>query len=135
MRGVYTSGLRRLLWTTGSSPHARGLLECVVTRFIKHGIIPACAGFTHIEYCPQTATEDHPRMRGVYFWLVISADVAIGSSPHARGLRGRGPCGLDRPGIIPACAGFTGTRARRRRRASDHPRMRGVYPVRNWTSI
>ena len=52
---------------------------------------------------------------------------ARGSSPLARGLLARDlrRMGLDR--IIPARAGFTAARVRRRRRGADHPRSRGVY--------
>ena len=53
----------------------------------------------------------------------------FGSSPLARGLPG-GVSGCVRPrGIIPARAGFTRRRGRRRRRGPDHPRSRGVYHV------
>ena len=54
-------------------------------------------------------------------------DCATGSSPLARGL----PCffhvGGDRPGIIPARAGFTRRGARFVLTYRDHPRSRGVY--------
>ena len=58
----------------------------------------------------------------------------MGSSPLARGLRSSR---ISRPGflgIIPARAGFTSRGCRRRRRRADHPRSRGVYPLRPRTS-
>ena len=66
-------------------------------------------------------------MRGVYAQTVTIFSQRSGSSPHARGLPGGfdGLAGGLR--IIPACAGFTGTRPGRGSRRSDHPRMRGVY--------
>jgi len=72
-------------------------------------IIPACAGSTI--YGPL----------GVLF--------PLGSSPRARGAQGS-PFGQRvRWGIIPACAGSTGARHRRRGRRSDHPRVRGEHVV------
>ena len=51
----------------------------------------------------------------------------LGSSPLARGLRnGEFKTWRERR-IIPARAGFTGRRRRRRSRPPDHPRSRGVY--------
>ena len=53
--------------------------------------------------------------------------VNAGSSPLARGLRGRagiGPCSV---GIIPARAGFTGFTTHTCTVNRDHPRSRGVY--------
>ena len=53
--------------------------------------------------------------------------VALGSSPLARGLRGRyeiSPCYRR---IIPARAGFTVDAQPRERGLGDHPRSRGVY--------
>ena len=111
----------------GSSPLARGLRDETTGTVGVGRIIPARAGFTR----PRTATgrgdPDHPRSRGVYTITTPGGYQPGGSSPLARGLRGRGrPDGGDE-GIIPARAGFTaGSRARARRR-SDHPRSRGVY--------
>ena len=50
-----------------------------------------------------------------------------GSSPHARGARGRGDHHDVRSGIIPACAGSTCWRARCRCSCRDHPRMHGEH--------
>ena len=86
-RGVYASEPRSLRVTSGSSPLARGLREHLDACALKHGIIPARAGFT------------------LFRWSSISP--SAGSSPLARGLRWR-PSGRHvAGGIIPARAGFT----------------------------
>ena len=70
---------------------------------------------------------DHPRSRGVYSHDPPSFSRSPGSSPLARGLRGRrGRCGAAR-GIIPARAGFTWGHHRVGCQPRDHPRSRGVY--------
>ena len=53
--------------------------------------------------------------------------IARGSSPLARGLRGRGSGPNRRRGIIPARAGFTVSSFLPSFLAWDHPRSRGVY--------
>ena len=50
-----------------------------------------------------------------------------GSSPHTRGLPSPSVNVTDRPGIIPAHAGFTPWRRASCAAGSDHPRTRGVY--------
>ena len=51
----------------------------------------------------------------------------MGSSPLARGLRGRRPRPPHPHGIIPARAGFTSSPPSTSSTPSDHPRSRGVY--------
>ena len=91
---------------------------------------------------------DHPRSRGVYLPKALLSSASQGSSPLARGLRGRLVPGLRGPGgssplarglldvvppfrprawIIPARAGFTLRPRRGHRSDADHPRSRGVY--------
>ena len=106
-RGVYNPHWEHGIVAEGSSPLARGLQPPLGARYRGRGIIPARAGFTHIEYCPQTATEDHPRSRGVYTWW------------RARAIK---ICW-----IIPARAGFTPPWNPSRSASRDHPRSRGVY--------
>ena len=50
-----------------------------------------------------------------------------GSSPHTRGLRGRGFQESVSYGIIPAYAGPTSTTETGLRSCWDHPRIRGAY--------
>ena len=106
-RGVYPVTSSSTAVRTGSSPLARGLPR---TR------APATRA------CP-----DHPRSRGVYQGLTGPSGQRVGSSPLARGLRMVADRGPDRPGIIPARAGFTPPRWPCGGPATDHPRSRGVY--------
>ena len=126
-RGVYIACAACWGTTPGSSPLARGLLELLPRAAHQDGIIPARAGFTPTGDDRADQLEDHPRSRGVYRTTGWAGASAGGSSPLARGLRGRrrrfgAPCR-----IIPARAGFTSHPAWCRRRTPDHPRSRGVY--------
>ena len=111
----------------GSSPLARGLPFRYGIEVGGRGIIPARAGFTGPRsHCSQRAP-DHPRSRGVYASFGAARADDGGSSPLARGLRGRAAALRLRARIIPARAGFTGTRTGPTVREWDHPRSRGVY--------
>ena len=111
------------------------------------GIIPARAGFTPWGDGAGRSRVDHPRSRGVYGGdhhalfggqgssplarglpcFLLTHALTNGSSPLARGLR-RWAILLPRSdGIIPARAGFTHIRERKRKNRKDHPRSRGVY--------
>ena len=107
MRGVYSCAGSLLALVTGSSPHARGLLTGMSMIVSAIRIIPACAGFTHLMILSVCPPADHPRMRGVYVGAEYGTDIDSGSSPHARGLLDIVVLIPQRPGIIPACAGFT----------------------------
>ena len=126
-RGVYCGRHWILRRVTGSSPLARGLLGDAVALDDRGRIIPARAGFTLGGPREGVAPQDHPRSRGVYHkaWIV-EADEG-GSSPLARGLRGRGGARRPRGRIIPARAGFTQASAGAGQPSADHPRSRGVY--------
>ena len=108
-RGVYPNAALQVVRNLGSSPLARGLLECRVGRGQRLRIIPARAGFTSWSTTPTRRTTDHPRSRGVYFMSAFTGMRIRGSSPLARGLRRR----------------HHGWRRIHR----DHPRSRGVYPL------
>ena len=111
----------------GSSPLARGLLPRTVRGPGAQRIIPARAGFTPRASSTGKPKSDHHRSRGVYSPDSVMTLIVCGSSPLARGLRHVGSGRLHVGGIIPARAGFTPRRWRRRRRGPDHPRSRGVY--------
>ena len=91
------------------------------------GIIPARAGFTPIHPPTYLLMRDHPRSRGVYSTGWNGTTLPRGSSPLARGLRAHELAAWQRVRIIPARAGFTGSRTRRGGLQGDHPRSRGVY--------
>ena len=90
-------------------------------------IIPARAGFTSDPSCPPRDSADHPRSRGVYASSALWVVLMTGSSPLARGLRGRRGPGAQGHRIIPARAGFTPISPSPVCDARDHPRSRGVY--------
>ena len=126
-RGVYRSHPRRHGSGSGSSPLARGLHGPAPGGVLAVGIIPARAGFTHQHHGEHAHARDHPRSRGVYQDIWLTSQSCLGSSPLARGLPRAGLIGIRGRGIIPARAGFTSPRRRRRLRGRDHPRSRGVY--------
>ena len=114
-RGVYraTGHFERVMW--GSSPLARGLRTPVLTVVNELRIIPARAGFTPRRSPGAWPAQDHPRSRGVYPAPTGREAKPPGSSPLARGLRLALSRTAGHPGIIPARAGFTWSRAGRRR--------------------
>ena len=111
----------------GSSPHTRGARPLPRPRGVGRRIIPAYAGSTLPEGPRQGADADHPRIRGEHASRALTRNIVPGSSPHTRGARPVQP----RPGsaarIIPAYAGSTRFRRRRRERFRDHPRIRGEH--------
>ena len=126
-RGVYDD---RTAWPyedTGSSPLARGLLAQGLQDRGGARIIPARAGFTQVCSTPTPTVWDHPRSRGVYRPPFRISRTRAGSSPLARGLRGRNIPTVRGIRIIPARAGFTGGSVHVGRLDPDHPRSRGVY--------
>ena len=126
-RGVYRGVTAEEQRRYGSSPLARGLPRRHRRRTEALRIIPARAGFTGAGRSPRGRRRDHPRSRGVYAPTSPAQCASHGSSPLARGLRGRA-CTRRRPHrIIPARAGFTRSPPRCAAGRPDHPRSRGVY--------
>ena len=111
----------------GSSPLARGLLNCRRYMCSSCGIIPARAGFTKQQFSTMAIQWDHPRSRGVYRKIRATASNMQGSSPLARGLPLHIPAELPDARIIPARAGFTRFVVNTVHYLPDHPRSRGVY--------
>ena len=66
-RGVYAATSKSVMIDSGSSPLARGLLRCQRRALLRHGIIPARAGFTGRPASHRLTETDHPRSRGVYY--------------------------------------------------------------------
>ena len=126
-RGVYAATSKSVMIDSGSSPLARGLLRCQRRALLRHGIIPARAGFTGRPASHRLTETDHPRSRGVYSHKIVFSENDLGSSPLARGLLLQQQLLHRRRRIIPARAGFTPGRSVGRPRAGDHPRSRGVY--------
>ena len=108
-RGVYAADYGTVDKPEGSSPLARGLLQCRIPDKRRRWIIPARAGFTRRVSHLDRSDADHPRSRGVYRWLQRRQRIWMGSSPLARGLPTTSGPGVRRHRIIPARAGFTVT--------------------------
>ena len=126
-RGVYDSKRPGTSSISGSSPHTRGLRAAGWWTTSVTGIIPAHAGFTPGRASPGRRTTDHPRTRGVYGRSDDGREMALGSSPHTRGLPTSASPHPPLPRIIPAHAGFTTAPTPPTASSPDHPRTRGVY--------
>ena len=74
-----------------------------------------------------SASQDHPRSRGVYAGAGFGFMVGAGSSPLARGLLTASDELVRAGRIIPARAGFTAHVEIVLSLFWDHPRSRGVY--------
>jgi len=66
-------------------------------------------------------------IRGERLGVEVATMFWIGSSPHTRGTRRRGPRRVGGRGLIPACAGNTSAASPAALSASAHPRMRGEH--------
>ena len=74
-------------------------------------------------------------MRGEHAVSVILDPIAGGLSPHTRGAR-LPDCGaIAAAGIIPACAGSTGSAVCLISAPQDHPRMRGEHYLTRYASL
>ena len=133
-RGVYVAKAVADAAPAGSSPLARGLRRRRARRRSWSGIIPARAGFTQRRRGLRVGARDHPRSRGVYVSAVLGPLRARGSSPLARGLPHQIAAVGGGGGIIPARAGFTIRRLTLRYSLVDHPRSRGVYPRKEYST-
>ena len=111
----------------GSSPHVRGALVGSQGVETSPGIIPACAGSTHMWVPSRGSVWDHPRMCGEHLPRVAIRLRCTGSSPHVRGALRTGFKLPIMVGIIPACAGSTLSRLYAASGRRDHPRMCGEH--------
>ena len=119
----------------GSSPRVRGTLPCSSPPAQTPGIIPACAGNTGSGAAALTDWRDHPRVCGEHASCSRTSSLTLGSSPRVRGTHLQQHEGIQRAGIIPACAGNTPKSTRNSRMCRDHPRVCGEHTVyRSFTS-
>ena len=109
----------------GSSPRVRGKRRHRHDRDHGTGLIPACAGKT--KYLPGTSggSPAHPRVCGENSARTPARESYSGSSPRVRGKHDRGGGEAQGLRLIPACAGKTGARPRKRGCWSAHPRVCG----------
>ena len=106
-RGDYIIVIYLIPRLPGSSPLTRGLRYVGTYPLAIIGIIPAHAGTTSAMVSFFTSHGDHPRSRGDYSILVLTACGTKGSSPLTRGLPQTASTGSFTAGIIPAHAGTT----------------------------
>ena len=122
----------------GSSPSVRGTHASAARQITGTGIIPACAGNTRVISSRVRPSRDHPRMCGEHTTDDSFNLDHMGSSPHVRGTLYIGKPYDVMAGIIPACAGNTSGRTRRRSSRRDHPRVCGEhfakYGLAFWTA-
>ena len=109
MRGEHLVGRGGGAEFEGLSPHARGAPATTCCAWWSPGIIPACAGSTRHRLSHRAKYRDHPRMRGEHRATPAKPPSVAGSSPHARGALPQRQVRHGVRGIIPACAGSTGS--------------------------
>ena len=119
----------------GSSPHTRGALTTSRLAIRWPRIIPAYAGSTSISCRWRPIRSNHPRIRGEHVEVLCWHQCYEGSSPHTRGALGFQWQIVGEAGIIPAYAGSTSCRLRRRPGSPDHPRIRGEHSRRRRAPI
>ena len=121
----------------GSSPRMRGKHILAEDSSTVMRIIPAHAGQTSFGWPVMRWPPDHPRACGANLSARYPDAVVLGSSPRMRGKQSTCAWSRLQRRIIPAHAGQTHTRCRRRPQAPDHPRACGantssterVYPA------
>ena len=109
----------------GSSPRVRGKQRNRPHQGRTGGLIPACAGKTHTRAQLGPPPPAHPRVCGENCTQPSPPWPLMGSSPRVRGKQegaGGEPC---RVGLIPACAGKTGSPASLTSGGRAHPRVCG----------
>ena len=125
LRGEKRRGFITRTYTHGSPPLTRGKEVERLLLFLLLGITPAYAGKRRREHPPQTAAEDHPRLRGEKRRRMQTAGTHIGSPPLTRGkvelLLGL----ILIMRITPAYAGKSTGWPWSGRGTRDHPRLRG----------
>ena len=126
-RGEHAARLKKTRSSCGSSPQARGTLIDRGRRGGYPRIIPAGAGNTCARGPVPQTTPDHPRRRGEHTGSAPRFSTRNGSSPQARGTRGKLATAAHGVRIIPAGAGNTQTKDDWPRQPADHPRRRGEH--------
>ena len=116
---------RAALLRGSSSPRVRGKRIAGGPHAPARGLIPACAGKTHVCFTVQHHHRAHPRVCGENQLHEWSASSHRGSSPRVRGKPVQHLHGGAWHGLIPACAGKTSRRRSLLRPSPAHPRVCG----------
>ena len=130
-RGEHFDGTAAVAPGGGSSPLARGTRPRIGNRTANPRFIPARAGNTRRVGVAGRGAPVHPRSRGEHGGVVHHVTSASGSSPLARGTRGRPLAGGGGGRFIPARAGNTADPENIRLYLPVHPRSRGEH----WFSV
>ena len=105
--GENLSQLKKPGQGSGSPPHMRGKLLCLLHRQHRPRITPAHAGKTQCHRMLQFQQPDHPRTCGENFCLFICRHATPGSPPHMRGKLEGQNLTQEEGRITPAHAGKT----------------------------
>ena len=109
----------------GSPPRVRGKACDTSLPGAADRITPACAGKRIVDFGPQVARQDHPRVCGEKK-VADMFDVPVeGSPPRVRGKARHLLHMRLRSRITPACAGKSHVRLQNQPRERDHPRVCG----------
>ena len=111
----------------GSSPRRRGTRHRLDAGGLRVRFIPAQAGNTDCYVDSHHEVPVHPRAGGEHPSARATATMASGSSPRRRGTLDRGPAHAGLVRFIPAQAGNTRPRSRRRCTRPVHPRAGGEH--------
>ena len=102
----YAKAVSRYL-RPGSPPRVREKLNCLIERFKRLRITPACAGKTGLVAIGGLGWWDHPRVCGKNSIWMRQTTLHSGSPPRVREKRYFAGLFSDLRGITPACAGKT----------------------------
>ena len=128
-RGENCYNLVTALLRVGSSPLTRGKHLLVGVEAQGRGLIPAHAGKTAAFTACGVGRRAHPRSRGENCWAWSGSLRGGGSSPLTRGKQNWWHDLEVAAGLIPAHAGKTMRRPRRRGTFRAHPRSRGENQI------
>ncbi len=126
-RGEHSAAPKPSHPVNGSSPLARGARSRRSEPLHKSGLIPARAGSTQRGSSGLSSARAHPRSRGEHPCSSRITQKRDGSSPLARGARGREQRASRRSGLIPARAGSTPAPSCAETPRRAHPRSRGEH--------
>ncbi len=134
-RGEHFEASSKIKTIRGSSPRARGTLECPRSSALWRRFIPAGAGNTIGSQPTGVPLPVHPRGRGEHYPAWGSGIDPAGSSPRARGTQGIGHSLICHFRFIPAGAGNTWRPTLRRPSWPVHPRGRGEHQLEDFRNI
>ena len=99
----------RITEALGSPPRVRGKVTSLIPALPLHGITPACAGKSIVEFGNSAVSRDHPRVCGEKVYYNGGFAVFQGSPPRVRGKDASGADATPWIRITPACAGKRGS--------------------------